>query len=229
MRAMWHFIAFGRTLGNHWYRGLKDGKETVIDVDSFINKRLQDESNCTEDDYEQSNNDVPEHEEHKDDLEDDGNIQKVLDEFMNSWTKYGEKVVSELTRNNTNPELIKAVKSTSTMMIKSMNCKTETLIDKLIWFGKPKHTKIVRGKVRVKMNVQPTTVTRSKLNGAKRRGRKVTTKGRPHKSKQDILVLDDGTTVPAQPKLRKNKPRAIHKFKYSLGKNIPPPRRHDRQ
>ena len=86
----------------------------------------------------------------------------------------------------------------------------------------------MRGKVKVQMNVQPTTVTRSKLNGAKRRGRKVTTKGRPHKSKQDILVLDDGTTVPAQPKLRKNKPRAIHKFKYSLGKNIPP-RRHDKQ
>ena len=87
----------------------------------------------------------------------------------------------------------------------------------------------MRGKVREEMNVQPTSVTRSKLNGAKRRGRKVTVRGRPHKSKHDILVLDDGTTVPAQQKLRKNKPRAIHKFKHSLDKNIPPPRRHDRQ
>ena len=33
MRVMWHFIAFGQTLGNHWYRGLKDGKETVINVE----------------------------------------------------------------------------------------------------------------------------------------------------------------------------------------------------
>ena len=49
-------------------------------------------------------------------------------------------------------------------------------------------------------------------------------------NKQDILVLDDGTTVPAQQKLRKNKPRAIHKFKHPLErKNISPPRRHDRQ
>ena len=144
---------------------------------------------------------------------------------MKNWTKYGQKVASEITRNNTNTELIKAVKSASTMKMKSMNCKTGTLIDKLIWFGKPKHKKIVRGKVREEMNVQPTSVTRSKLNGAKRRGRKVTVRGRPHKSKQDILVLDDGTTVPAQQKLRKNKPRAIH----SLDKYIPPPRRHDRQ
>ena len=54
---------------------------------------------------------------------------------MKNWTKYEQKVASEITRNNTNTELIKAVKSASTMMMKSMNCKTETLIDKLIWFG----------------------------------------------------------------------------------------------
>ena len=75
---------------------------------------------------------------------------------MKNWTKYGQKVASEITRNNTNTELIKAVKSASTMKMKSMNCKTGTLIDKLIWFGKPKHKKIVRGKVREEMNVQPT-------------------------------------------------------------------------
>ena len=51
-------------------------------------------------------------------------------------------------------------------------------------------------------------------------GRKVTIKGTPDKSKQDIL---------AQTKQRRNKPREIHIYKYSLGKNIPPPRRHDRQ
>ena len=66
------------------------------------------------------------------------------------------------------------------------------------------HQKKVRGKLRAAINVQPTSVARSKANGAKRTGRKVTCRGRPHKNKQANLILDDDTIVPSQDKLKKS-------------------------
>ena len=111
-------------------------------------------------------------------------------------------------------------------MTKSLNSQTETITKQLVWFGKDQHKKKVRGKLRASINVQPTSVARSK---SKRRGRKVTCRGRPHKNKQANLILDDGTTVPSQEKLKKKKVRAKHSFKEALDKNILPPKRHDRQ
>ena len=231
MRAMWHYIAFGKTLGNHWYRSLHG--EQNIDVEAFINKRLD-----SEDDEQEEENDNIDHE-HQD-IEgvfeintengvEETKLEEIMDNFKINWKKYGEKVISEMEKNNKNPNLLKAVNSASKIMMKSLNSKSETITHQLVWFGKDKHKKKVRGKVRSSINVQPTAVARSKANGAKRRGRKVTTRGRPHKNRQAELVLDDGTVYGAQEKLKKTKGRAKHSFKEALAKNVPPPRRHDRQ
>ena len=83
--------------------------------------------------------------------------------------------------------------------------------------------------MRGKINVQPTAVARSKANGTARRGRKMCSKGRPHKSKEDIFFMSDGTPFNSQKKLPKKKPRQKHCFKESLEKNQPPTRRHDKQ
>ena len=47
MQEMWHYITFGKTLENHWYRRLHDGKETSIDVETFISERLENPSDIS--------------------------------------------------------------------------------------------------------------------------------------------------------------------------------------
>ena len=95
-------------------------------------------------------------------------------------------------------------------------------------FGKDQHKKTVKGKTRASINVQPTAMARSRANGAKRRGRTATTRGRPYK---DVgrPVLIDGEVIPAQAAVSKKKSRAKHSFKDSLARNKPPSRKHDRQ
>ena len=51
MRAMWHYIAFGKTLSNHMHRSLND--EAHIDVESFITERLEESEEDME--YENEN------------------------------------------------------------------------------------------------------------------------------------------------------------------------------
>ena len=57
--------------------------------------------------------------------------------------------------------------------------------------------KLVKGKKRAKMNVQPTSLARSRANRAKRRGRKATKRGRPYKDVGKKVVVD-GKLNPAQ-------------------------------
>ena len=230
MRAMWHYIAFGKTLSNHWYRSLNG--EEQIDVESFINERLED----NEEEMEYENEENYEHEDmeqesesNTDVLQEETNVEVVVENFKSIWKNYGDKIVSLLQNNTKNTNLIKAINSAAKIMTKSLKSETETITKQLVWFGKDQHKKKVRGKLRAAINVQPTSVARSKANGAKRRGRKVTCRGRPHKNKQANLILDDDTIVPSQDKLKKKKVRAKHSFKEALAKNIPPPRRHDRQ
>ena len=40
MQAMWHYIAYGVTLPNHYYRGLKDTGKSV-DVEEFIMEKIE--------------------------------------------------------------------------------------------------------------------------------------------------------------------------------------------
>ena len=40
MRALWHYIAYGVTLPNHYYRGLKDTGKSV-DVEEFIMEKIE--------------------------------------------------------------------------------------------------------------------------------------------------------------------------------------------
>ena len=78
------------------------------------------------------------------------------------------------------------------------------------------------------MNVQPTSLARSRANRAKRRGRKATKRGRPYKDVGKKVVVD-GKLYPAQAAPKKKKQRSDHAFKVSLVKNKAPSRRHDRQ
>ena len=66
------------------------------------------------------------------------------------------------------PNLLKAVKSANKVLKKSVNSQSKTVTKQLVWFGKEQHSKIVRGKVRASINVQPTAVSRSKARGTTR-------------------------------------------------------------
>ena len=114
-------------------------------------------------------------------------------------------------------------------MNNTLNSYLPTIMRQFIWFGKEQHTRKVCGKVRAKINVQPTSLARSQT---KRRGRKATLKGRPHKDVSSVsdLVWDvSGAIIPAQPMSKKRKPAAKHSFKDALEKNKPSPRRHRKQ
>ena len=230
MRALWHYIAFGQTLDNHWYRGLHDDK--IVDVETFISERLEDENETSNEESEVFYEVEPDHLEEESDFEEESqkHITKgIIEEFQENWKKYGQQIVLQLSNGNPDPELKKAVKSANKILKKSLNSKAQTLAKQLVWFGKEQHCKIVRGRKRAKINVQPTAIARSKANGTARRGRKMIPKGRPHKSQEDVLNLSDGLQIPAQKKLKQKKPRAKHSFKESLAKNKPPARRHDKQ
>ena len=154
---------------------------------------------------------------------------EYIEEFKKNWKCYGEQVVFHLMNAASCPNLLKAVKSANKVLKKSVNSQSKTVTKQLVWFGKEQHSKIVRGKVRASINVQPTAVSRSKARGTTRRGRKVNTKGRPHKSKEAFLNMSDESQVPSQQKLKPKRKRAKHCFADALAKNKPPPRRHDKQ
>ena len=218
MRAMWHYIAFGKTLGNHWYRDLHDKKP--IDIEAFISERLEEESDDSEGEREIFHEaEAEEFEDIEEEDTDKNCIENVVDKFKEKWRKYGEQVLLQLTVGSPNQNLVKAVKSANKILIKSLKSQSQTLANQLIWFGKDQHKKIVRGKVRGKINVQPTAVARSKANGTARRGRKMCSKGRPYKSKEGIFYMSDGTQVHPQKKLEKKTTRQKHCFKESLEKN----------
>ena len=119
----------------------------------------------------------PEHLEEESDFEEESQkhiTEGIIEEFQKNWKKYGQQIVLQLSNGNPDPELKKAVKLANKILKKSLNSKAQTLAKQLVWFGKEQHCKIVRGKKRAKINVQPTAIARSKANGTARRGRKIT-------------------------------------------------------
>ena len=99
--------------------------------------------------------------------------QEDIDSFRKTWEEFGMKIVNEMENGNRNEELKKSIESVTKVMKKSIKSKTNTLIKQLIWFGKDQK-KLVKGKKRAKMNVQPTSLARSRANKTNRRGRKAT-------------------------------------------------------
>ena len=148
MRAMWHYIAFGKTLENHWYRGLHDGKETSIDVETFISERLENPSDISteETDVFFETETEPADQNSDNESEDDDDVKETIENFKDTWKKYGERIVSKLSKERPNLEILKAVKSATKVMMKSLKSQTKTLSDQLIWFGKPQHCKKVERK-----------------------------------------------------------------------------------
>jgi hypothetical protein len=244
MRALWHYIAYGRTLSSHMYRGLHDSNKQVLDVEAFINERLA-EPTSEYDEYEHENMDARSESESIDssdesndnDSSDESNDNETEDlitddkvnTFRKAWNNYGEKIIQEMQASKNSKDLNKGVDSVIRMMTKSKASNLATITKQLIWFGKEQHTKREHGKIRAKINVQPTALARSKT---KRRGRKSTLKGRPHKNwaaTSEYVVDENGAEIPSQPPPKKKTNRAKHSFKDALVSNKPPPRRHDRQ
>ena len=157
MRALWHYIAFGKTLKSHFYRGIKDTGKS-IDVEQFIQERIE-ESKEDEEDMDIS---IPEPEANVEDVEveeeeEEDYTQDEIDSFKDTWEQFGNKIIKEM-ESGKNIELKKSIKSVTKMMKKTMNSKKNTLIRQLIWFGKDQHKKRLKGKLQSAINVQPTAV-----------------------------------------------------------------------
>ena len=141
MQAMWHYIAYGVTMPNHYYRGLKDTGKSV-NVEEFILERVEErhveEMNISS--AEPSDNDQDE--DFKDDTDEEEKEEMFSPEdiasFKKTWEEFGIKIVNEMENGNTNQELKKSIESVTKIMKKSMKSKTNTLINQLIWFGKYK-------------------------------------------------------------------------------------------
>ena len=114
MRAMWHYIAYGVTMPNHYYRGLKDTGKSV-DVEEFILERVE-ESHVEEmniSSAEPSDNDQDE--DFKDDTDEEEKEKMFSPEdiasFKKTWEEFGIKIVNEMENGNTNQELKKSIES----------------------------------------------------------------------------------------------------------------------
>ena len=119
MRAMWHYIAYGVTMPNHYYRGLKDTGKSV-DVEEFILERVK-ESHVEEmniSSAEPSDNDQDE--DFKDDTDEEEKEEMFSPEdiasFKNTWEDFGIKIVNEMENGNTNQELKKSIESVTKIM-----------------------------------------------------------------------------------------------------------------
>ena len=198
MRALYHYIAYGETLEEHWYRGQHDPPNMVINVKEFIAQKVNDNP-YKESSGDRTNMDDQSYYENLDDLqENDGsgsyvdcpeevneNIieDKDIQNFTKAWKNYGEKIINEMKENQNNKNLSKAVKSSIKIMNKSLSSKLPTITRQLILFGKDHLVAKKRGRTAGGINVQPTTLARSKNTGTRLSGKKSMTRGRQPKDK----------------------------------------------
>ena len=102
MRAMWHYIVFGRTLQNHYYRGLKDTGKS-FDVEQFILERLEESQvedmniSSLEDNDNEPDIDVNEIEE---EVEKEVFTESDINSFKTTWEQFGEKMSMNGERQN---------------------------------------------------------------------------------------------------------------------------------
>jgi len=95
MRAMWHYIAFGKTLRHHWYRSLNG--EEQIDLESFINERLED----NEEEMEYENEENYEYEDMEQESESNTDVfrkKQMLRKLLKTSKVFGRIMLTKLSR-----------------------------------------------------------------------------------------------------------------------------------
>ena len=160
-------------------------------------------------------------------------IEEKIKIFMTKWIKYGERFADEMRSDPKNLDLQKCSQSASKVLKKVDNYTVQTMTRHLSLFGKDIFGPKIKGKRAIRMNVQPTAISRSKKNGGKRIGRKAIGTTRPHKDRREEKLVVPGPDGEKQvvtslgvPKARtKAKP---HSFKRAVDENRPPPRRHEK-
>ena len=205
------------------YRGLNDKNASQVDVQAFMEERVTSFSNDIEDMVKY----LSFTQEGKSESEEEGVSEAFLidnekiAQFEMAWKSYGEKIVEQMRLSRNSKKLNKAIMSVTKMTIKSKKSCLATLENYLILFGKEQNCRVEKGRIKAEMNVQPGSIARSRANRTKRRGGKVTLKGRPPKNnqmKRKIIVDGQEEIVNAQPKIKKRKLRRECSFKDSLDK-----------
>ena len=66
-----------------------------------------------------------------DESQNDDYVEETIENFKDTWKKYGERIVFKLSKERPNLEILKAVKSAPKVMMKSLKSQTKTLSDQL--------------------------------------------------------------------------------------------------
>ena len=232
-RAMYHYIARGRTLEPHMYRNIND-PVAVPDIAAFIDERL----------HNRSNNQLheslflddpaiidaePAREKDKDSDEDDEyNAELVKERLINALDAYKDKILNLHQENLQDPSMNKAMMAFTKTLNKSLRCTPSTIQKQMHEFGKGT-VATNRTKHGGHISVNPPAVARRTF---KVPGRGPAPQGRPHiqsKARLQLVVSEDDDFVARSDTETKNTKKKTHNFAGSVLANETLPKRHTKQ
>ena len=236
-RAMYHYIAWGRTMESSFYRNIGDPhsdpkveeyiKEKLAATNENVNVDLH-ESILEDDEAIVQMENVMEEDEDSD-TEEEYNDELIRKRFSEAKDAYKNKAISHQMQNPQNPSSNKAMMAMTRTLFRSVNCTPLTFQNQMQNFGKGtvaenhnKHGGVIK--------VQPTASARRTF---KVPGRGPAPLGRPAKDrsgKVQMFVTDEDELMARSDKTgAKEKAKKRHSLAENVDKNETAPKRHTKQ
>ena len=236
-RALYHYIAWGRTLEPHMYRNIND-PVSVPDIAAYIEETLQksnktlNESLYNEDpaivdagparclDDDDDNDDSEENDEY--------NAEIVRQRLVNALDAYKEKVLHLHQENTQDDNMNKAMMAFTKTLNKSLRCTPTTIQKQMHEFGKST-VATNRTKHGGKISVNPPAISRRTF---KVPGRGPAPQGRPPKqslARTQLVVEEDEEYFAKSDTQTKQSKKKLHNFAGSVNINETLPKRHTKQ
>ena len=112
--------------------------------------------------------------------------------FLQLWTSYGERIANKMRENPTDREWRKVTNAAMRKLKDFLKYKPTTMQNQMACFGKEQMGAKVNGRRRRQINVQPTTLSRSKIRRRGKRAVGFTGKVKDRSRETERFILDDG-------------------------------------
>ena len=229
-RALYHYIAWGRTLEPHMYRNTNDSSQEH-NIAQYISEMLErSKTRLHESLYEDDPAIIAALEVEECDEEEvpEFNNELIREKFANAMDAYKEKILNLHVTNAQDPSMNKAMMAFTKTIQKSLNCTPTTLQKQMHEFGKgtvaTNRTK--NGRI---INVNPPAVSRRTF---KVPGRGPAPLGRPLKekgAKTQMIVTNEDDFIAMSDKSVKTVVKKQHNLAKTVKNNETLPRRHTKQ
>ena len=224
-RALYHFIALGKTMPAHCYRNSGD-PSSEPDVEAFIKAHIsvEPEKQVASCDTNVSNMEVEDSEEDREEFDAD----LVAKNFSDAMNSYRDMILCQQSKAKQDPATNKAMMAMTKSLKRSMKCTPATHQNQMHTFGKGT-TSGNRTKNGAVIKVNPPAMASRKF---KVPGRGPAPLGRPLKDQSgrvQVIVTEDGDMVTKSDKALKEKQKKSHNITQNVANNETLPNRHTKQ